>query len=62
MTEFEVSISMTYENHDPIRAAKQFLGSVSVSSWFVKVKDMESGTEYLVDSETLDLEVIKEMR
>ena len=56
MNEYECTISFTYNADKPVEAAQDFVGRLAVSSWFVNVKDIETKEEFIVDSETWEVE------
>ena len=60
---FECTVSMVYIAEDPIDAAEQLLDNIAgVPTWFVNVKDLETGREFVVDTESREIECEKETK
>ena len=54
---YECTVSMVYIAEDPVDAAKQLVDNIAgVPTWFVNVKDLETGREFVVDTESGEIE------
>jgi hypothetical protein len=54
--EYETIISFAYEANNPVDAAQQFIDNIPHATWFLTVKDTETGKEFTVDTEDWSVE------
>ena len=47
---------MSYEADNPVDSAKQFIGNIPISEWYISVKNIETGEYFDVDMETWEIE------
>lgn len=55
--EYETVIGFGYNAVSPIDAAQQFIDNIPHASWFVTVKDIETGETFTVDTEDWTVEI-----
>jgi len=52
---YECYVSFTYEADSPDEAAKMFLTNIPMATWYVGVRDTETGEQFTVDTDTSDV-------
>jgi hypothetical protein len=57
--QYECTLSFIYDAENPVDAVNQFMANIEANpNWWVAVKDISTKEQYIVDSETGDIESI----
>lgn len=57
--QYECTLSFIYAAENPVDAVNQFMANIQANpNWWIAVKDISTKEQYIVDSETGDIESI----